>query len=374
MVRTSLRELVDRTGPFASVYFDSSHDSEAAARELTARCRSMRERLDRAGASATTLAALDIAFAAGPRSVGRCGRALVADAATVLVDEQLPAPPAAQIVRVSPLPYLLPLLEQRAPQVPHVLVTMDRVGAYIRGVNGHGDVTHTSYGTGRPLRTRHRSPGHRVGPRRAADAAGRDAAEVARQVVEMADHSGAVTIVLTGECAARTALRAAIEARSRLTARTPVAAAGTHSRRIVELDAAGRTPAGTDTECGTAVDEVLADSADRWRREVLARYATAADRADGAATGGLPETTAALRDTAVAQLFVDSAALDGREVLTGAAPTEVATDAADLRDVARPRRADEAVPVAAIAGDSDIVPVSGELSLPDGVGALLRQR
>ncbi|WP_282779087.1 hypothetical protein [Nocardia sp. CC201C] len=116
MVRTSLRELVDRTGPFASVYFDSSHDSEAAARELTARCRSMRERLDRAGASATTLAALDIAFAAGPRSVGRCGRALVADAATVLVDEQLPAPPAAQIVRVSPLPYLLPLLEQRAPR------------------------------------------------------------------------------------------------------------------------------------------------------------------------------------------------------------------------------------------------------------------
>ncbi|NNH70739.1 hypothetical protein HLB23_12835 [Nocardia uniformis] len=122
MVKTTFRELIDRAGPFASVYFDSTRDTEDAARQLDLRCRSVRDKLSAAGATDRMLGALDIAFAAGPAALGPSGRALIADTATVLVDEQIPEPPPRETVRVSSLPFLLPLIEQRSPRAPHTQV------------------------------------------------------------------------------------------------------------------------------------------------------------------------------------------------------------------------------------------------------------
>jgi hypothetical protein len=47
---TTLREVTARDGPFASVYFDSSHDTEDAAAQLELRWRSIREQLADGGA------------------------------------------------------------------------------------------------------------------------------------------------------------------------------------------------------------------------------------------------------------------------------------------------------------------------------------
>ena len=100
-----------------------------AAAQLELRWRSIRDRLVADGAGEPMLAALDEAFAEAPPSTGSAGRALVADGENVVVDEELPEPPPQQIARVSPQPYVLPLIELSRPVVPHVVVITDRTGA-----------------------------------------------------------------------------------------------------------------------------------------------------------------------------------------------------------------------------------------------------
>lgn len=365
---TSLREVVERSGPFASVYFDSTHDTEIATRRLDLRCRSIRDKLDAAGASQRMLGALDIAFAAGPADPGRCGRALIADAATVLVDERLAEPPLHEIVRMSPLPCLLPLIEQRAPRVPHVVAVVDQVGAELRGVNGHGDtVTQSVHGLGYP-RHRDRGSAQRTLQRRVQEVVRRNAIVLAQEVGAVADGVGAVAIVLAGDVTVRSALRKALDALSGSATATGIPSAD--YRRIIEIDADNGAPHG---DRGTQLDKAVAEAAELWFDDILEHYATGRGQLGGTTTGGLPDTTAALRKTTVAQLFIDSVALGDRRVLVGKTHTEVATSAHDLTGPAELRRADEAVPVAAIAAGSDIVPLDGQLTLPDGVGALLKE-
>ncbi|MFI6871725.1 hypothetical protein [Nocardia sp. NPDC050406] len=364
--------MIDRTGPFASVYFDSTADSEDAARRLELRCRELREKLSAAGASERMLGALGIALAAGPPDRERCGRALLSDQATVLVDDTLPEPPQQEIVRVSPLPYLLPLLEQRSRRAPHVVATVDPVGADLRGVNGYGDtLTRTVCGIGHPVHRARHDRAHRATPRRTQDVLRHNVRTMAREVSGLADRVGAVTVMLAGTPEVRSAVHAALA--------THYAESGTDTtgpsptqRRIIELDGTGHGP--DNGELNTQIDKIVAETTQLWRADLLARYTATRARADGLATAGLPDTAAALRESAVAQLFVDGAALDDRQILVGDGHTQVATSAHELTGPAELRRADEAVPVAAIAGDSDIVPVDGELTLPDGVGALLRPR
>lgn len=361
--------MIDRAGPFASVYFDSTSDSEESARRLDLRCRALREKLSALGASERMLSALAIAFAAGPPEPERCGRALITDTATVLVDESLPEPPASEIVRVSPLPCLLPLIEGRGPQAPHVVAVVNQVGADLRGVNGHGDTfTRAVCGIGHPVHRLRGDDRRRAAPRRTRDVLRRNMDSVAREVSELADRVGAVTVMLAGESAVRASVHAALDNPCRDNA-GDTDTSGVHHRRIVELDASGRDP--NNGDLSIQIDKIVTETAELWRGELLTRYRDLGRTGEGT-TSGLPDTAAALREASVAQLFVDSAALDDRQILVGADPTQVSTSAHDLSGPTGVRRADEAVPAAAIAGGSDIVPVGGRLSLPDGVGALLR--
>jgi hypothetical protein len=87
---------------------------------------------------------------------------------------------------------------------------------------------------------------------------------------------------------------------------------------------------------------------------------------------GFPAVTAALREANVATLIIDESGLGDRTVWTGSTPSLVAADPAALMPFGEhgEARADEAVPVAAIAVGADIV-ADGH-GLTDGVGALLR--
>ena len=53
---------------------------------------------------------------------GKAGRVLIASGASVLVDQTLPVPPPADVIRYSSLPDLLPLASCLPPPVPHVVV------------------------------------------------------------------------------------------------------------------------------------------------------------------------------------------------------------------------------------------------------------
>ncbi|MBL1074128.1 hypothetical protein JK358_06940 [Nocardia sp. 2] len=363
MVRTSLRELIDRTGPFASVYFDSSHDTEDADRQFEASLRMVRESLSAAGASAGLIGAIGIAVAAGPPAPGRSGRALLADHRTVLVDEQLPAPPPRELVRVSPLPAVLPLLEQRTPRVPHVVVQVYASGSRLYAMDCYGD--RSSSGIDVTPNAQRARPQRR----HARDMMRRRIGELADQVCRTADQVAAAVIILAGDAPARAALRNALDARYGTDGD-----ADSHGddpevcgRRVVEIDSGEREM------MRTTVRKVIAETADAHFQWTLRRYRTEADRPWGATTSGLAETTAALRERSVEQLLIDPTAIDDRQVLVGDTHLDVATAAHELTGAAEIRRADEALPAAALAGDSEIVPVDGRLTLPDGVGALLRR-
>ncbi|WP_157535277.1 baeRF2 domain-containing protein [Nocardia inohanensis] len=367
VARTSLRELIDRPGPFASVYFDTSQDTEDTERQLEHRYRSIREKLSAAGASEQQLGALGIVVAAGPPAPGRSGRALIADQRTVLVDEQLPAPPPRDIVRVSPLPNLLPLLEQRAPMIPHVAALVDRAGARLSGVDRNGDtVAHLTGRLGQPPLPTRGARGQRSMRDRGPDAIRRTLDIVAVRVLELADRVNAMLILVGGEPTIRAGLRTAIEIRLGAGTTVDGDAPDREHRRLVEVD-------GETETVREQIRKVVTETAETHCDAVLERYRRERGRFGGPTTGGIAETTAALREVRVSCLLIDGASLEDRRVLRGAAHTDVATSAHDLDGPAEVRRADEALPIAALAGGSEILPLTGRLTLPDGVGALLHE-
>ncbi len=71
-----LRVLVKAEGPFASVYFDDSHDTADAVEQLEAKWRDIRKHLENMGAGAELLGRLSRmrCCTIAPRWVGAAGR------------------------------------------------------------------------------------------------------------------------------------------------------------------------------------------------------------------------------------------------------------------------------------------------------------
>jgi hypothetical protein len=99
------RQLHDSPGPFASVYFDDSHDTHDAAAQLDLKWRALREQLEQRGADESVTDEIGQAVAALRAPIGRSGRAVVASRGVVL-NEHLLRPTAETAVRVSELPYI----------------------------------------------------------------------------------------------------------------------------------------------------------------------------------------------------------------------------------------------------------------------------
>ncbi|ONM50059.1 hypothetical protein B0T44_14620 [Nocardia donostiensis] len=357
----SIREIAQRRGPFVSLYFDATHDTEDAAKQQELRWRSIREQLIDQGATEPMLALLDDAVTGSAPEPGRAGRALIADATQILVDQRLPHPPAREIVRVSPLPYLLPLIEYETQEVPHVVAMVDRTGSELYGVDDHGEVVgETVEGAEHPIHKVRHGGGwsHRSMQRRAEETARRNIDEVAEELTRLARRIAAQVIVLAGEVGARSALRKAL---------------GAAEARIEEVEVGGRA-AGTDSgELDHRVHDIVAEEARRRRDEVVQRFATERGRDDGLAVTGLPETTSALLAANADSLLINSSALGDRTVRIAPEPIQdpaapFPAAGAETRDC----RADEALPVAALVRGGTILPVDDELATADGVGALLR--
>lgn len=125
------RQLVEAPGPFASIYFEDSHDTQNAAAQLDAKWRELHRQLEDHGADVALMSRVERAVVSARPPVGRSGRGIVAGAAGVLVNEHLISPPVATVVRVSELPYVVPLLESGIVHTTYVLAAVDRVGADI---------------------------------------------------------------------------------------------------------------------------------------------------------------------------------------------------------------------------------------------------
>jgi len=83
------RVLLESDGPFASVYFDDSHDTADAAAHLDITWRDLRKDLASQGAEPALLDAVESAVRGAAPPVGRSGRGIIANGRGVLLDEHL---------------------------------------------------------------------------------------------------------------------------------------------------------------------------------------------------------------------------------------------------------------------------------------------
>ena len=105
------RHLLDTPGPFVSVYFADSDDTDDMAPAPDLNWRTLREQIERQGGDESVIAEIEYAVMNLRPPIGRGGRAVVAGPTGVVLNEHLLRPPAEPVVRVSELPYIVPILE-----------------------------------------------------------------------------------------------------------------------------------------------------------------------------------------------------------------------------------------------------------------------
>lgn len=370
MDNASLRSLVTylRESPmarFASVYYDSSHDTENAAKRLELTWREMREDLERQGAPAPTLAAIEDAVLRGTHPVGKRGRGLIAAGDEILVDSELVQAPPRSVTRWSSLPYLIPLIEHAVPAVAHVIAKVDRVGADVTGIDRHGHVVdqHTVTGYERPVHQveQQGQPYRPHNREHVEETVKQNLTKVADDVGTLASKIGASLVVLAGEVKGRVALLNQLPEPARSIA--------------VDVESGSRHAGADEERLHEHIRELLDGQARSRSVTVIERFRAEAGRgAEGLAVQGLDGTCAALREANVQSLLIGPDS--GQEVFAGRDPIEIATDAEQLLSLGigslEQRPAEEALPFAAIAVGADLVHAGQELALTDGFGALLR--
>ncbi|MBW4722255.1 Rv2629 family ribosome hibernation factor [Saccharothrix obliqua] len=357
---SALEELVREPGPFATVYLDASHDTEDAAKALELRWRGLRAELEQQGADAATLDAIGTAL--GEPVVGKGGRAVVAAAGRLLLDEALPRPPAVDSARWSRLPHLLPLAKLLPPTVPHVVVVADRAGADLHGYGEQGEVTAEVRGRTHPLhKIRGGGWAHRRIQNTVEETAQRNAARVAEEADRLVADLGARLLVLGGEVQARAAVRRELGPRAQ--------------EVLVEVEGGSLGEGADDEAFDAAVRSVVAQHQYGEEHDVVTAFTAESGRDQGLAVQGMERVVAALREANVDALLVADRALDERTVWAGDDPAQVAVRPADLKafgvsDIAE-QPADEALASAATAIGARVV-FADEVELWEGVGALLR--
>ena len=356
------RRLVNTPGPFVSLYFDDSHDTADAGAQLDARLRDVRKNLEDQSIGADVIEAIEAGVRATRPPVGRSGRGIIASAVTgaIILDEHLAVPPVATEIRVSDLPYIVPVVEHGTPRATSLMVAVDSTGADISVHDGR-TATETVEGSGHPVHKAHKADtaGYGGPQGRVEEAVRKNLREVADRVTHLVDETGADVVFLTGE----------VSARAELIAELPERAAA----KTVQLEGGGRT-AGTDPD---EVDREVAEEFARRREAVIADAAAryAAGHGTGLAVEGLGAVTAALRDGAVDTLIIGdvgsaTVVADHDQLLLAGPDADTVSALGGSPDRVLP--ADEALPLLAVTTGAALVPAKAGLTLTDGVGAVLR--
>lgn len=360
-----LRPLFDRPGSWVSVYLDATRAGENAVHEVGLRWRGLRERLADQGADAATLNAVEAAVQDHPYQPGRYGLAIFAQAGEVAMLETLPAPPAADEAYLEPLPHIMPLIAQRAAEVPYVRVLTDRTGADLDALSAGGVPRHREV-TGSatfPLRKVHVGGwSHRHYLQAVEESWKRNAGDVAAAAADLAQAVDAEVIVAGGD------VRAVQTFAGRLPKRW--------QDRVVRTDAGSRHAGADEAALDDVTIQAVAECADRHVREVIDRYR--AQQGDGTAGSGLTDVVIRLQRGQVdTVLLVDDQSSTDTAWIAPDDPTLISVDDHVLREagVSNPQkvRADAALVRAIAATGAQLVLIGpGEAPLTHGIGAVLR--
>ncbi len=357
-----LRWLVTADAPFASIYFDDSHDTSDAVEQLEAKWRAIRGQLEDMGADGEMLGTLEQAVLHHRAAVGRRGRAVIATGNQVLVNEQLISPPPATVVRLSEYPYVVPLIDMQMQRPTYLFAAVDRTGADVRLCRGGAVSSESIDGGGYPVHKPVTAGWNGYGDfqHTAEEAIRMNCRAVADELTRLVDETDPEVVFLRGE----------VRSLADLVPELPERVA----ERVSQLHAGARKSGIDENE----IREQMAAEFDRRRdiaaAEIADRFEAEMGRGSGLAVAGLSAVCASLRDGNVDTLIVGG--LGDVTVVAGKAPTTIAPNADALSElgeaVERVARADEALPFAAIAVDASLVRADHRISPADGVGALLR--
>ncbi|MFF7344669.1 Vms1/Ankzf1 family peptidyl-tRNA hydrolase [Streptomyces antimycoticus] len=383
-----LYERPDLPGPWASVYFATSHPDESAAQERERAAREAGRRLAGQGADRATCRAVYERLTSAPPGAGpAAGRAVFATAGEVVVDTPLPTPPPmGEAPCWSALPHVGPLLELTGEDPSCLVAYIDRTGADVELRNGHGlrdghggDRVGSVHGRQWPV---HRTAGADWSERhfqlKTENAWEHNAALIADELRACQEETRADLVVLAGDPRERRAVRDQLPKELRSAAvetarggRAPGSASpGTHAARLLDQE----------------VDDARARHAQERGEAAMERFRAGRMPSDGRveAAEGVPALVDAAREHRIGSLLIRPDGPDlYREVWVGTEPDQLAlrrTDVQYLGD-ARPspaRADDELIRSVAVAG-AEVLTVSsadGERYGADipvgGLGALLR--
>ncbi len=357
-----LRWLVNAAGPFASVYFDDSHDTADAVEHLEATWRDIRKNLEAQGAGPEVVGKLEEAILHSRPAVGRRGRAVIATNDQVLVNEQLISPPPATVVRMSDYPYVVPLIDLEMQRPTYVFAAVDHAGADIT-LHQDGCVSSTSIeGAGYPVHKPVTAGWNGYGDMQhsAEEAIRMNCRAVAEELARLVDEADPEVVFLCGEV--RSLADVVAELPERVAKRVSQLHAGARKSGIDEEQVRELT----STEFGRRRGLETTGTAERFEAET--------SRGSGLAAEGFADVCAALRDGNVDTLIIGE--LGDATVVTGEGLTTIAPNADMLSQFGEPARrvarADEALPFAAISVGASLVRADERIAPADGIGALLR--
>jgi hypothetical protein len=353
--------LLTSHGPYGSIYFDDSHNTEDAAAQLELRWRALREQLEQQGADAALTESIEHAVIDTHPPIGRSGRAVIASAEGVLVNEHL-IRPAGPVVRVSPLPYIVPVVEHGIDKTTYAVVIVDHDGADVTLWREGTAVSDVVDGEAYPVHkaSTAESAGYGDPQRTAEGARQQNIRAVAARLTKLVDDAAPEVVFLVGE----------VQSRSDLTAELPERVAA----RSVQLHVGARHSGFDDAALQHEIEQkfqrrritVIDDAAQRFSAEI--------GRRSGLATEGLDGVTAALRAGAVDTLIIGE--LGDATVVAGDDIAVIAPNPNVLSELGlaptQTLRADEALPMVAIATDASLVRTDERLSPKDGIAAILR--
>jgi peptide chain release factor subunit 1 len=342
-----LRPLLTAPGPFASVYFDDSHDTQDADAQLELRWRGLREQLEELGADESVTADMERAVLDVRPPVGRSGRGVIAGADGVVLNEHLIRPTAAPIVRLSKLPYVIPIVEHGFQDLNYLMVAVDHTGADIT-VHAAGKVRSESVESedaDRQLRNE--------------EAGSKNLRAVADRVEQLLGDSGAEAVFVIGEVRSRSDFLATLPHQARAL--------------VVELQVGARH-SGHDDEVHEAIEAELLKRRLALIDDAAQRFAAEVGRQSGLAAEGLGPVCSGLRQGAVDTLIIGDIGEEtvvADDELTTLAPTaEVLSEQGAAASLTL--RADEALPMFAVSVGASLVRTDERIAPADGVGAVLR--
>jgi hypothetical protein len=286
------RQLLTAKGPFASVYFEDSHNTEDAGTQLDIKWRGLREQLLEQGADEAVTTDIESAVKDLRAPIGRSGRAVVAGADGVVLNEHLLRPAATTVVRVSELPFIVPIVEHGFGYPHYVLVAVDHTGADITLHRNGAIGSETVDGGGYPVHKTSgaETAGYGDSQLRTDEAARKNVRAVADRVTELVDRTAAEVVFIVGEVRSRSDLEAALPQRI--------------ADRAVALQVGARHSGHDFDEVQEAIEAELLKRRLAIIDDVAQRFTAEIGRRSGLAAEGLGAVCSALRQGAVETLII----------------------------------------------------------------------